>query len=449
MTTALTAITNARIYTIDANFTCYRNGTIVFDDNGILAVGHTGEVSVPPAARTIDGKGRLAVLPGLIDTHSHSSLLKGYTENAQLMDWLPEYQREHRALNETDAYYSCLVSYMEALKGGTTMVMDMYRFLHKGAEAAMQLGMRVQLVPYAADHPTKDFFETLASTEQLIDECRRYPVDRVKAWVGLEHITYCSEAMFRAARDLSDRYGVNIHTHTSEQQEEVAAVIKLFGKRPVHKFNDWGILKPGSVLAHCVWLDESEIATVAATGTAIAHCPLSNMKLASGPAPLQQFREAGICVGLGSDGGISNNTLSMWECMKGASLLQKVTRLDAAAIDAPTALRMATIEGARLLGVDKNLGSLEAGKQADLLTVDLWQPHLLPILDSEGHDPVLWNLVFAARASDVKDVWVGGLPCVADRQLCNVDEAALLEAISKQTGELLKRREKFAAIPMI
>lgn len=445
----LTAITNARIYTCDTAFTCYRNGTIVFDNSGIHALGNTPDVAVPAAAHTIDARGRLAVLPGLIDTHSHSSLLKGYTENAQLMDWLPEYQREHRVLNETDAYYSCLVSYMEALKGGTTTVMDMYRFLHKGAEAAMQLGLRVHLVPYAADHPTKNFFETLESCEALIEHCRRYPADRVRAWLGLEHITYCSEAMFRAARDLSDRYGVNIHTHTSEQQEEVAAVVKLFGKRPVHKFNDWGILKPGSVLAHCVWLDDAEIAAVATTGTAIAHCPLSNMKLASGAAPLEKFRDAGIRVGLGSDGGISNNTLSMWECMKAASLLRKVTRLDAAALDAPTALRMATIDGARLLGVDKTLGSLEIGKQADVLTVNLWQPHLLPIQESEGHDPVLWNLVFAARAGDVRDVWVGGKACVSEGKLCNVDENLTLEAIHRQTGALLQRRAKVAAIPMV
>jgi 5-methylthioadenosine/S-adenosylhomocysteine deaminase len=444
-----TAIINARLYTIDPAFTCYRNGTIVFDDSGILAIGDSKDITVPANAQIMDGKGRLAVLPGLIDTHSHSSLLKGYTENAQLMEWLPQYQREHRVLTDTDAYYSCLVSYMEALKGGTTTVMDMYRYLHRGAEAATLLGLRVHLVPYAADHPTKNFFETLASCEQLIDDCKRFPADRVKAWVGLEHITYCSEAMYRAARDLSDRYGVNIHTHTSEQQEEVAAVVKLFGKRPVLKFNDFGILKPGSVLAHCVWLDEAEIATLAATGTGIAHCPLSNMKLASGAAPLAEFRQAGICVGLGSDGGISNNTLSMWECMKGASLLQKVTRLDAAAIDAATALRMATIDGAKLLGVADRLGSLEVGKQADLLTVDLWQPHLLPIIDSEGHDPVLWNLVFAARASDVQDVWVGGKPCVQNHQLCKIDESELLTAISQQTGSLLQRRAKAIAIPML
>ena len=444
-----TAIINARIYTCDTGFRCISNGTIVFDQHGIQALGDTSTTPVPADANVIDGKGRLAVLPGLIDVHSHSSLLKGYTENAQLMDWLPQYQREHRVLTEADAYHGFLVSYMEALKGGTTTVMDMYRFLHKGAEAAMQLGMRVHLVPYAADHPTKNFFETLESSEALIDHCRRYPRDRVQPWLGLEHITYCSESMFRAVRDLSDRYGVNIHTHNSEQQEEVATVVKLFGNKPVLKFNDYGILKPGTVLAHCVWLDDEEIAVAAMTGTAIAHCPLSNMKLASGPAPLEKFRAAGITVGLGSDGGISNNTLSMWECMKAASLLRKVTLLDAAALDAATALRMATIEGARLLGVGHTLGSLEVGKLADVITVDLWQPHLLPIVESQGHDPVLWNLVFAARASDVRDVWVGGSAVVQNGKLCQVDEHALLEAIHQQTIELLSRREKVAAVPMV
>ena len=313
----------------------------------------------------------------------------------------------------------------------------------------MQLGMRVHLVPYAADHPTKNFFETLESSEALIEHCKRWPRERVQAWLGLEHITYCSEAMFRSVRDLSDKHGISIHTHTSEQQEEVATVVQLFGNKPVMKFNDYGILKPGSVLAHCVWLDDEEIATVAATGTAIAHCPLSNMKLASGPAPLEKFRAAGITVGLGSDGGISNNTLSMWECMKGASLLRKVTLLDAAAVDAATALRMATIDGARLLGVDKTLGSLEVGKQADVITVNLWQPHLLPIIESEGHDPVLWNLVFAARAGDVRDVWVGGTASVQNGALCHVDEHAVLEAVHQQTASLLRRREKVAAVPMV
>ncbi|MEM0952687.1 MAG: amidohydrolase [Pseudomonadota bacterium] len=446
---ALYAIKNALIYCVDESFHHYDPGTIVFDDRQILAVGSVDAIDIPAGALVQDGHGKLAVLPGLIDVHSHSSLLKGFSENAQLMDWLPEYQREHQVLTEEDAYYGCLVSYMEALKGGTTAVLDMYRFLHMGAKAAGDLGMRAHLVPYAANHPTKHFFETVESTEQLIRDCHNTQQGRVKVWAGLEHITYCSEAMFRACRDLSDRYGVNIHTHTSEQQEEVATVVALFGDMPVVKFNDWGILKPGSVLAHCVWVNDQEIDVLRETGTGVAHCPVSNMKLASGAAPLQKFRDAGVRVGLGSDGGISNNSVSMFECMKVGSLLQKVTHLDATAVSAEQALRMATIEGARLIGIDAEVGSLEVGKQADLITIDLWQPHLMPVAKSQRHDPVLWNLVFAARASDVTDVWVQGHQRVKQRKLTGLNEADALQEVHEQTLRLLSRREKVAGIPMV
>jgi len=445
----LTAIKNAVIYTIDDAFSVFHSGTIVFDQKQIYAVGNTDDVTIPDAAEVIDGKGRLAVLPGLIDVHSHSSLLKGFTENAQLMDWLPEYQREHQVLDELDAYYGCLINYLEALKGGTTTVVDMYRFLHQGAKAAGELGLRAHLVPYAADNPDKPFFETLETTEQLIQQHHNTQNGRIKAWVGLEHITYCSESMFRAARDLSDRYDVNIHTHSSEQKEEVAAVKQLFGDKPINRFNDWGILKKGSVVAHCVWLDEQEIGVMANTGTSIAHCPISNMKLASGVAPLAEFEAAGITVGLGSDGAICNNSLSMFECMKTASLLQKVHHLDATAISAQKAMQMATIEGAKVLGVDSEIGSLEVGKQADLITVDLWQPHLLPVATDEHTDPVLWNLVFAARASDVKQVWVQGKQLINDGNSTMLDESEVMMATHKRTIDMLARRRQIKAIPMV
>lgn len=447
--TSTTAITNAVVYCVDDGFRCHNPGSVVFSDGVITAVGPAGEVAVPASADVIDGGGRLAVLPGLIDAHTHSSLLKGYSENAQLMDWLPEYQREHQVLTAEDAYYGYLVTYMESLKGGTTCVMDMYRFGERGAQAASQLGMRAHLVPYAADHPTKQFFETLETSEQLIRDCHDTDEGRIKAWVGLEHITYCSEAMFHAARELADRYDVNIHTHTSEQQEEVDVVVELFGDRPVHVFNRRGILKPGSVLAHCVWLDDAEIEVLAETGTGVAHCPLSNMKLASGPAPLERFSRAGVTAALGSDGGVSNNSVSMWECMKIGSLLQKVTRLDATAVNAEQAMRMATIDGARLLGIDAEVGSIEVGKHADLITVDLWQPHLLPVALSEGHDPILWNLVFAGRASDVRDVWVQGRRCLTDGEICRLDESEAMDEIHARTVDHLRRRESAVAIPMV
>ena len=444
-----TAIVNAVVYCCDDAFSSHNPGTVVFADGVITAVGPTGEVAVPESATVIDGGGRLAVLPGLIDTHNHSSLLKGYSENAQLMDWLPEYQREHQVLTPDDAYYGYLVTYMEGLKGGTTTVMDMYRYPHRGAAAADALGMRAHLVPYSADHPTKHFFETLETSEQFVRDCHNTGDGRIKAWFGLEHITYCSEDMFRRVAELAERYGVSIHTHTSEQREEVDVVVELFGDRPVHVFNERGILRPGTVLAHCVYLDDAEIAVLAETGTGVAHCPVSNMKLAGGAAPLEKFWQEGVVVGLGTDGGISNNSVSIWECMKIGSLLQKVTRLDAVAVSAEEALRMATIDGARLLGIDHEVGSIEAGKQADLITVDLWQPHLLPVALSEGHDPILWNLVFAGRSSDVRDVWVQGRACVSDGEICRLDESQALAEIHDRTVDLLARREGVAAIPMV
>ena len=236
-TAAATAIVNAAVYCCDDGFSCHNPGSVVFEGGSITAVGPAGSVDVPEGATVIDAGGTMAVLPGLIDAHSHSSLLKGYSENAQLMDWLPEYQREHQVLTADDAYYGCLVNYMEALKGGTTTVMDMYRFPQRGAEAAAALGMRVHLVPYAADHPTKHFFETLESSEQVVRDCHNSAGGRVRAWFGLEHITYCSEAMFGRVAELAERYGVGIHTHTSEQREEVDVVVELFGDRPVHVFN--------------------------------------------------------------------------------------------------------------------------------------------------------------------------------------------------------------------
>jgi 5-methylthioadenosine/S-adenosylhomocysteine deaminase len=444
-----TAITHAKIFTVDHDFTVIDDGTVIFDETGILELGPSEAVTPPDGAHLINGNNRLAVLPGLIDVHSHSSLLKGFSENAQLMDWLPEYQREHQVLTDEDAYYGCMVSYMEALRGGTTTVADMYRKLHKAAEAAERIGIRAELIPYAADNPDKTFFETLADTEQLIETWHGRANGKIHAWVGLEHITYCSAAMYTQANELALKHGVHIHTHTSEQVEEVSMVEELFGQRPVKQFAEYGILRPGTVLAHCVWLDDEEIATLATTGTGVAHCPISNMKLASGIAPLPRYLSEGIAVGLGSDGGISNNSLSMFECMKTASLLQKVHHLDATAISARQALELATIGGARLLSLDQNVGSIELGKQADLITIDLWQPHLLPISPAEGHDPVLWNLVFAARASDVVDVWIQGEQLINQGEFTRIDEDPMLQAIHDQTLDLLKRRQDVQAIPMV
>jgi 5-methylthioadenosine/S-adenosylhomocysteine deaminase len=442
-----TVIRNAVIFTVDDNNTLYPNGVIVLRDDRIEAIGAVDATLLPDdVTHTIDCQGQMAVIPGLIDVHSHSSLLRGVTENLQLLDWLPRYQLEHRALTEEDAYYAGLLCYLEALKAGTTCVMDMYRYLYRCAEAAGVLGLRVNLVPYVADHPDKNFFETPETNLKLIQTHHDSQNGRVKVWMGLEHLFYCSPAAFAKARDCANDYGIRIHTHSSEQREEVNAVVKHFGKRPIQLFKEYGILGPDTAIAHCVWLDAEEINLLADTGTSVAHCPTSNAKLAGGIAPVLEMQQAGITVGLGTDGPISNNSLDLFEAMKTASLLQKVSRYDAAALPAMDALRMATIEGAKLLGLSHEIGSLEPGKKADLVLIDLWQPNLMPLIWDEEDTNILWNLVYAAKGANVHTVFVDGEMVIQGGQSTRVEESLILESIQRQTLELLKRRKAFQSI---
>jgi 5-methylthioadenosine/S-adenosylhomocysteine deaminase len=439
-----TVIQNAIVFTVDAADTIHANGTIVLEGDRIHAVGASDAVHIPSdVTQTIDCHGKMAVIPGLIDVHSHSSFLRGVTENYQLLEWLPRYQLEHRALTEEDAYYAALLCYLESLKGGTTCVMDMYRYMHRCADAAGVLGLRVNLVPYAADMPGKDFFETSETNRKLIETHHNSQNGKIRVWMGLEHLFYCSKDAFAKARAYADEYGVGIHTHSSEQIEEVEAVVQSFGKRPIALFQEYGILGEHTAIAHCVWLNEDEIKILADTGTSVAHCPTSNAKLAGGIAPILEMKQAGITIGLGTDGNISNNNLDMFEEMKFASLLQKVKRYDAAALPAPETLRMATIDGAKLLKLDHEIGSIEVGKKADLVLVDVWQPNLMPIVWDDNDTNVLWNLIYAARGSNVHTVFVDGEMLIQAGRSTKINEFEALEAIQKQTLNHLKRREPF------
>jgi 5-methylthioadenosine/S-adenosylhomocysteine deaminase len=441
-----TLIKNVIVFTVDSRDAVYADGVVVLEGDRIFAVGAKATTKIPSDIDiTIDGQGKVAVIPGLIDVHSHSSLMRGVTENYQLLDWLPRYQLEHRALTEDDAYYAALLCYLEALKGGTTCVMDMFRYMHRCAEAAGVLGLRVNLVPYAADAPGKDFFETPETNRRLIETHHGTQNGRIRVWMGLEHLFYCTPDAYAKARQYADHYGVGIHTHTSEQQEEVTAVVQHFGKRPVELFQELGILGQGTAIAHCVWLSDDEIKRLADTGTAVAHCPTSNAKLAGGIAPILELQQAGVPIGLGTDGNISNNSLDMFETMKFASLLQKVKRYDAAALPAPMTLRMATIEGAKVLGLEQEIGSIEVGKKADLVLVDLYQPNLMPIVWDDGTPNVLWNLVYAARAGNVNTVFVDGVMVVENGRSTKVNESDVLIAIQTQTLDHMRRREPFKA----
>lgn len=425
------ALCNAALFTVDPDNRVIPCGTLLVEHGRISALGPTGQVSVPPGVPIIDAAGH-ALLPGLIDAHSHSSLMRGVTENLQLMDWLPYYQLEHRALTEEYAFHSARLCYLEALKSGTTCVMDMYRFMHRCAEAAGELGIRVNLAPYVADQPGKDFFASPAENDQLIHTHHQSQNGRVQVWAGLEHLFYCSEQAYRQARLWQREYGVRIHTHACEQKEEEQAVQAHFGRRSIAQLDHYGILGEHCLLAHCVWLNDEEIRRLADTGTSVAHCPISNAKLASGVARVPEMLAAGINVALGTDGPVCNNNVSLFEEIKFASLIQKATRLDATVLPAEQMLRMATINGAKALGLERRIGSLEVGKQADLLLLDLHSPNLTPVeLNPQGGN-LLWNLVFAAGSQNVAAVWVDGRQVLAAGQAVQVSEQRLLVEAQEQ-----------------
>lgn len=418
-------------------------GAVLIEGAKIVLVGPPDEVGADPRAAgadVVDATGAV-VLPGLHNCHLHSGLLRGTAESMSLWDWLRSYvDPAHKAMTPEIAAAASRLCYAEALLSGTTSVMDMWRFMEGSAQAAHEVGIRATLVPYVADEDGYDYFESIASNRRLLEEVGCDADARVRGWVGLEHLLYCSNACFRDARLLAHEFGCGIHTHSSETMWEVQESLRRWGRRPLEVMYDRGILGPDTVVAHCVWLDDREIRILAETGTAVAHCPCSNMKLASGPARVAALRAAGVRVGLGSDGEKENNNLDLLEEMKFASLLQKVSTLDAVAGDPWDVLTMATSEGAAALGLGDRTGSLEPGKQADLIVVDLQGLHTTPVLHGEDFN-VAAHLVFSARGSDVGNVWVEGERLVAAGIPVRFDPAKVRAEAQAAAEDLFARRQ--------
>lgn len=422
-------------------------GSVLIDGTEIVAVGSVEQVDADPrasGASVVDASDH-AVLPGLHNCHLHSGLLRGTAESMSLWDWLRSYvDPAHRALTPEIAAAASYLAYTEGLRAGTTSVMDMWRFMEGSAGAAEEIGIRATLVPYVADLEDYDYFESIESNRRLLETHRTAAEGRVRTWLGLEHLLYCSPEAFRAAADLARTYETGIHTHSSETTWEVEESLRRFGRRPIEELWHRGILGEGTVVAHCVWLDDQEIERLATTRTSVAHCPCSNMKLSSGPAPVGRMRDAGVTVGLGSDGEKENNNLDLLEEMKFASLLQKVTTLDPAAGDPWDVLAMATSDGAAALGLGDVTGSLVAGKQADVITVDLRRLHLTPVLHGDDFN-VAAHLVFSASGHDVDHVWVDGRLLVAGGRVESVSVDDVRRRAQEAAEELFERRRSLVA----
>jgi 5-methylthioadenosine/S-adenosylhomocysteine deaminase len=438
----------AHLLTVDRENRTIDDGAVLVDETGrIEAVGPAEDLIKANAAVPIVPLKQHVLMPGLINTHCHSGLLRGTAEGLPVWQWLQEFiDPMHRVLLPEDAKAASQLCYAEALLSGTTTIVDMWRYMEGSAQAAVDLGIRAVLVPYVAEHPDHDFFETLDANEKLIREWNGRNDNNVLVWVGLEHLLYAVPAALRRAVEMSHRYNTGLHTHSSENRVEPQAMIERFGVPPIFALRQAGILDAKRVLlAHCVWLTDDEIRLMAERGIGVAHNPVSNMKLASGIAPVEKLVAAGIAVGLGTDGEKENNNLDLFEEMKVASLLGKLNKLNAAALDAWTILRMATINGARAIGLDEEIGSLEVGKRADMIAVRTDTPRMTPCVSVGRFANLHHNLVHGVRGGDVDLTVVNGRVVVEHGQLVSGVLADAIAKVNTLAPPLFERRARYLA----
>jgi 5-methylthioadenosine/S-adenosylhomocysteine deaminase len=432
---------------MDENNTVISNGAVlVGSDRRVQAVGEATTIIATNPDMEVKRLENCLLMAGLINTHMHSGLLRGTAEGLPVWEWLQQFiDPMHRVVNEREAEIASYLCYAEALLSGTTTIVDMWRHMHGSAKAAAQLGIRAVLVPYVAEHPDHDYFETLATNEALIQQWHGGADGRVHVWVGLEHMFYATPEAYKRAIDISKHYEVGFHTHSNESIFDVEETLRRHNIRPVEALETFGLLDaPRVLLAHCVWLSDSEIEILAKHHVGVAHNPVSNMKLASGAARVEDLLASGVAVGLGTDGEKENNNLDMFEEMKASSLLAKLSKLDASALDAWTVCRMATITGARALGLDSEIGSIEVGKKADLIAVRTDTPRMTPLLT--GTDGNLHhNLVHAVQGGDVDMTMVDGKIVVEDGKLLTADLQGLIRDMNEAVPDLFRRRAKWLA----
>jgi len=392
-------------------------GWVAVRDGRVAAV----EAGPPPAPdrfdRVIPAAG-FVLMPGLVNAHahSHSTLTRGSAEGLPLEEWLPVIIGEMRRLTDEQAYCAALMTYAEALLSGTTCIVDMCLRPAVAARAAEALGTRVVIVPYVAD--AMAIAPTLAQNQDLIE---RYGngSSPIQVWVGLHELGTCSDAQVRAAVALAQRYEVGLHIHCSETLAAEAATRQRTGRSQIAHLDHLGALGPKTLLAHCVWLADTDQDLLAQRGGHVAHCPQSNLKLGSGIAPIPKYRAQGINVALGTDGAKANNRLDQFDTMKFASLLPKGLARDATALPADHVLDMATRCGAAALSLE--IGRIAPGCRADLTLLRGDRVHLQPVLPQT----VVTNLVHAARGGDVDTVLVDGKIVVEGGRLVAMAEAEI------------------------
>jgi 5-methylthioadenosine/S-adenosylhomocysteine deaminase len=424
-------IVGGAVVTMNSDRRVIENGYVAIRGERVFDVGDSADLKAKgyKVGRTIDARGKV-VLPGLINAHTHipMTLFRGVADDLDLQDWLTKYIFPAEAKNVTRDFVvaGTRLGLAEMIRGGTTTYADMYYFEDAIAEETKKAGLRGTLGETVIDFPAPDnktWEDALSYTDGFV---KRWKGDALITPAIAPHAPYTvSPEHLKAVKAFAEERDVPILTHLAEAPTETKVIAEKYNARPALHLESLGLLSRRLLAAHVVHVNDREIEILKEREVGVAHCPQSNMKLGSGAAPIPQMLKSSLRVGLGTDGAASNHDLSMWEEMDTAAKLHKLVTMSPTVVTALQALEMATIGGARALHMEREIGSIESGKRADLIVVDLSALHLTPRYNVVSH------LVYAAKASDVTDTIVNGRPLMRNRKLLTLDEEAVKAAARK------------------
>jgi len=429
-------IRNAFVITMTGKEAVIPCGDIYITNDIISFVGNSGEdIQEFQPDQVIDAHGMVA-MPGFINCHTHAAmtLLRSYADDMPLMEWLSEriWPLEDR-LTAEDVYWGTMLCILEMIKSGTTTFADMYFFMDEVAKAVEQTGIRASLSRgMIGNGPTAQL--ALDQTDEFVTKWKGAANGRITTMVG-PHATFtCPPDYLQKVMAVADKHGVGVHIHVAETRPEADDIRKQYGKTPVQYLHDVGILNFPVLAAHCVHVSQDDIKILKEKNVGVAHNPESNMKLASGIAPVPQMLAEGINVALGTDGAASNNNLDMMEEMRSAALLHKVNTYDPTTIPSYQALEMATRNGGKVLGIN-DIGVIKQGCKADIILIDFEKPHLYP-----RHD-VVAHTVYAAQSSDVDTVIIDGKVIMRQGKVLTMDEKSIMENVQRCANRLVGKKK--------
>jgi 5-methylthioadenosine/S-adenosylhomocysteine deaminase len=434
-------ITGGTLMTMSAGMEIIEDSIVGIKNGLIVAVGRNSNqgYATPKTKETIDASSCI-VMPGLVNTHTHLPMVcfRGMADDLPLMEWLNKhiFPAEARFVNKKMVYDGATLAMAEMIMSGTTTFCDGYFFEDTITEAVSATGMRAVVSQGFADFimPDKSSFgKMMAAARRFVARWQSHAPMITPAFFCHSPYT-CSPATLVNVKEAAREADILYLMHLLENKDEIDIILNRYGKKPVQHLLDLGVLDEQTIAVHCNWLTKEDIAVFADLGVKVSHNPESSMKLAAGVAPVPEMLQHGITVGIGTDGCASNNDLDMFREMDTAAKIHKVTLLDPTVMSAETVLKMATIGGAKVLGMEKLIGSIETGKQADIILVDMNQPHLTPLYNCYS------QLVYAARGADVKTSIINGKIIMKDRQLLTIDLPKAMKNVRNIAADIINQK---------